>query len=68
VSDADRGIVNPFAWQEGETPAPPVLVRADALEEKLDSGNENWAAALRRLASDPDAKGINVRRLIARRS
>ena len=67
VADGDRGVLNPLPWLPGGTPAPPLLVRTDALRTASTGAGDDLATVVGRLAWDPDAKGINTQRLVARR-
>ena len=67
VADDAGGILNPLPWLPGRVPAPPVLVRTEVLRKVSTGTGEDLAAVLGRLAADPDAKGVNTQRLVARR-
>jgi len=68
VADASRGILNPLPWVSNRVPAPPVMVRADAMRTAVSGGEGELAVVLDRLVSDPDAKGVNIQRIVARRT
>ena len=67
VVDGDRGVLNPLPWVAGRVPAPPLLVRADALRSAIGAAGEELEAVLRHLAAEPDAKGVNTQLLAGRR-
>ena len=67
VADPGRGILNPLPWVPGRRPAPPLLVRTDALRYASTGPGDDLDRVVARLVSDRDAKGVNTQRLVARR-